>query len=60
VKPQLESEYRASRLSATGMDFKEMLPEPPGLDEARRVLAERAKRRAQQAEEMNRSEAERK
>jgi hypothetical protein len=60
VKPQLESEYRASRLSATGMDFKEMLPEPPGLDEARRVLAERAKRRAQQAEAMNRSEAERK
>jgi hypothetical protein len=60
VKGQLEAEYQNSRLQATGMKFSELCPEPPGIAEARRALAERAKRRAAEQEESTRSEAERK
>jgi hypothetical protein len=42
------------------MKLEELLPEPPGIEEVRRQLAERAKRRAAEAEESNRSEAQRK
>jgi hypothetical protein len=53
-------EYQANKLVATGMKFDEMLVPPPGLEEARRALAEQAKKRAKDAEESNRSEAQRK
>ena len=60
VKAPLQMEYQSNKLASTGMKLEELLPEPPGIEEARRQLAERAKRRAAEAEESNRSEAQRK
>ncbi len=60
VRPVLEAEFAASRLAATGLAFQQALPEPPGIVEARRRLAEMAARRAREAEESTRSEAQRK
>ncbi|MFM2165247.1 MAG: hypothetical protein RL325_1684, partial [Planctomycetota bacterium] len=60
VKPALEMEFEASRLKSSGLVFANLAPEPPGLDQVRKMLAEQAKRRAEQAEAQNRSEAERK
>jgi len=59
VRPVLEAEFGSSRLAATGITFAQALPEPPGLLEARRRLAEMAARRAREAEESTRSEAQR-
>jgi hypothetical protein len=60
VKAPLQMEYQSNKLASTGMKLEELLPEPPGIEEVRRQLAERAKRRAAEAEESNRSEAQRK
>ena len=60
VKPALEMEFEASRLKSSGLVFANLAPEPPGLDQVRKMLAEQAKRKAEQAEAQNRSEAERK
>ncbi len=60
VKAPLQLEYQSNKLASTGMKLEELLPEPPGIEEVRRQLAERAKRRAAEAEESNRSEAQRK
>jgi len=60
VREPLEMEYKASRLAATGRTFDEMIPAPPGLEAARRSLAETAKQRAREAEERAQAEAQRK
>ena len=60
VKAPLQLEYQSNKLASTGMKLEELLPEPPGIEEVRRQLAERAKRRAAETEESNRSEAQRK
>jgi hypothetical protein len=60
VREPLEMEYKASRLAATGRTFDDMIPAPPGLESARRSLAETAKQRAREAEERAQAEAQRK
>ena len=60
VKPALEMEFDASRLKSSGLVFANLAPEPAGLEQVRRMLAEQAKRKAEEAEAQNRSEAERK
>jgi hypothetical protein len=59
VKPLLEQEFQRSQLASSArLDFKNMAPEPAGIEEVRRARAEAAKRRAEQ--ESSRSDAERK
>ncbi|MDI9403484.1 MAG: hypothetical protein QM516_06385 [Limnohabitans sp.] len=60
VKPQIEREYAAGRLAQTGMPFAQAFPEPPGLEEFRRLQAEAKKARDAEKEKANISEAERK
>ena len=60
VKPALEQEYAMGRLSKTGMPFAEAFPEPPGIEDVRRMQTEAAKARETQGGTGDRSEAERK
>jgi hypothetical protein len=60
VRPAIEAEFAASRLGSAGIQFPQAFPEPPGLDAARRALAERVRQREAEREAQNRSEAERK
>ena len=60
IRPALEMEFESSRLKSSGLVFANLAPEPPGLEQVRKALAEQAKRRAEQAEAENRSEAQRK
>ena len=60
VRPVLEREYAASKLARTGEKFERFFPEPPGLEDVRRALAEREKAREAQREQDVRSDAERK
>jgi hypothetical protein len=52
----MRGEYDASRLGSMGK-FDDVMPKPAGLEEARRLLAEKAKAREAEREKENRSEA---
>ena len=56
VEPAMRGEYDASRLASMGK-FDDVMPKPVGLEEARRLLAEKAKAREAEREKENRSEA---
>jgi len=60
VAPQLEQEFARGRLSAGGLEFSKLAPEPPDLAAVRQAQADKAKRKAEEREEAARSEAQRK
>jgi len=60
VKPQIEREFAQSRIAATGVPLEQAFPEPSGLEEARRQMAERVKQREREKQQDNVSEAQRK
>ena len=60
VLPQLEVEFKGSRLSNSSLTVDRVFPEPPGLDEYRRVAAARAAARVAERNDAERSAAQRK
>ncbi|MFM7051964.1 MAG: hypothetical protein ACKOYN_07540 [Planctomycetota bacterium] len=60
VRPQIVQEFSQSRLAAAGVTLEQAFPEPAGIDDARRQLAERAKQRERERGQDNVSEAQRK
>ncbi|MSR40827.1 MAG: hypothetical protein EXS10_02865 [Phycisphaerales bacterium] len=60
VKPQIEMEFAGSRLASSGLTVDRVLPEPPGLDEYRRLAAARAAAREAERNDADRSAAQRK
>ena len=60
VRPALEMEFQRSRLASSNLVFANLAPEPAGIEEVRKAQAAAAKRKAEEREEANRAEAERK